>query len=313
MPNTCLIVGAGMAGLIAARTLQAAGWQVTVVDKGSQPGGRMATRRLGDGGVSDHGAQFLTVRDGAFAQAVREWERAAVVRPWFTVEGHTRYRGAEGMNGIARYLAEGLDVQTGVRLGQISIEGTGWLAVSDEGQEFRADTLILTPPAPQTLALCEDFASEAVVAALRSIRFDPCLALLCALDGPSRIPAPGYIRPWLGPLSWIADNRQKGISAVTAITLHGDAEFSRKHWDTPDDEVSRMMLEAAEEWLGVPVSGWQLHRWRYSQPAAATRGNRCLYGDAPAPYSIAGDAFGGPRVEGAFLSGLAAAERILHG
>jgi predicted NAD/FAD-dependent oxidoreductase len=50
-----VVVGAGLAGLTAARSLVAGGHDVLVLDKGRSPGGRMATRRIG-GATFDHGA-----------------------------------------------------------------------------------------------------------------------------------------------------------------------------------------------------------------------------------------------------------------
>ena len=45
-PPTIAIVGAGIAGLSCADRLRAAGWAVTLFDKGRAPGGRLSTRRL---------------------------------------------------------------------------------------------------------------------------------------------------------------------------------------------------------------------------------------------------------------------------
>ena len=56
-----LIIGAGLAGLMAANSLKEQGWQVTLVDKGRSVGGRLATRRIGPG-RADHGTQFFTAR-----------------------------------------------------------------------------------------------------------------------------------------------------------------------------------------------------------------------------------------------------------
>ena len=82
-PTSCLIIGAGMAGLTAARVLARRGVVVTVVDKGRGVGGRMATRRLAtDHGEArlDHGAQYFTARSDAFRRLVAEWLAEGVGR-----------------------------------------------------------------------------------------------------------------------------------------------------------------------------------------------------------------------------------------
>ncbi|NET74239.1 MAG: NAD(P)-binding protein, partial [Sphaerospermopsis sp. SIO1G2] len=48
--TSCVIVGAGIAGLLAGTVLQEAGWEVIVLDKGRSVGGRMSHRRLDDDG-----------------------------------------------------------------------------------------------------------------------------------------------------------------------------------------------------------------------------------------------------------------------
>ncbi|NDH45714.1 MAG: FAD-dependent oxidoreductase, partial [Actinobacteria bacterium] len=60
-PMQVVVIGAGLAGLCAARDLVDAGHLVTVLEKSRASGGRCATRRIGNA-VFDHGAQFFTVR-----------------------------------------------------------------------------------------------------------------------------------------------------------------------------------------------------------------------------------------------------------
>ncbi len=112
-----IVVGAGFAGLTAARSLHSRGHETLVLDKGRSPGGRMATRRIGEATL-DHGAQFFTVRGDAFAAQVAAWEADGVARVWchgFTPEGdgYPRYVGTRGMNAIAKHVALGLDVRCG--------------------------------------------------------------------------------------------------------------------------------------------------------------------------------------------------------
>ena len=76
-----VVIGAGIAGLLAAQQLHSTGHEVTVLDKGKSPGGRLATRRIG-AATLDHGAQFFTVRDAQFDHHVQQWVHDGVVREW---------------------------------------------------------------------------------------------------------------------------------------------------------------------------------------------------------------------------------------
>ena len=76
-----VVVGAGIAGLMAGRTLARAGHEVIVLDKGTSVGGRMATRRIGEA-TFDHGAQFFTVQLSALGldfQPARAPDRARLL------------------------------------------------------------------------------------------------------------------------------------------------------------------------------------------------------------------------------------------
>jgi renalase len=82
-PQHIAIIGAGMAGITAARTLMQAGHRVTVLEKSKGVGGRMSTRRT-EFGNFDHGAQYFTVRDARFRQMM-QWalgNAPEIARPW---------------------------------------------------------------------------------------------------------------------------------------------------------------------------------------------------------------------------------------
>ncbi len=301
-----------MAGLAAARDLANHGWQVLVIDKGSRPGGRMATRPLGEAEF-DYGAQYFTVRDPVFAAAVDQWSRQGLVRVWSygfgESAGHPRYAVSGGMNRLPHALAHGLEVRTRVRAGSCTWTGDRWQVVAGTGEVWEARRLLLTAPVPQSLALLEAGAvplPSAWRSRLQAIAYDPCLALLARLAEPSRIPPPGGL-PLTGPvLAWIADNAQKGLgSGGFGVTLHAQPAFSASHWDDPPEGVAQQMLEEAAPYVGR-VAEWKLHRWRFAQPRTLYP-ERCAGSEAPGPLVLAGDAFAGPRVEGAWLSGIAAA------
>lgn len=73
------IVGSGMAAITCARTLVQAGHHVTVFEKSHTVGGRMATRNS-PFGTFDHGAQYFTVRDPRFMQAMQTTPN--LCKPW---------------------------------------------------------------------------------------------------------------------------------------------------------------------------------------------------------------------------------------
>ena len=76
------VVGAGISGLICARTLAENGCDVNVYEKSRGVGGRMSTRRVDDTLSFDHGAQYFTARDGRFKRYVESWIDDGLVQPW---------------------------------------------------------------------------------------------------------------------------------------------------------------------------------------------------------------------------------------
>ena len=318
-----LVIGAGIAGLTAARLLHEANIPVLVLEKGRGVGGRMATRRIGHGRV-DHGAQFFTIRDQQFAKRVTEWQEAGAVSEWgqgfADAKGtrpsgeHFRYRGVDGMTSVPKHLAEDLDIRLQTRITAVSKEKSCWLVQSQSGEIFRGQALFLTSPVPQSLELLEtgnvSFPKD-IRRELERIDYDPCLALLAVFAGPSRLPAPGGLRFSEGPIAWMADNYQKGISPdAHTVTIHAAPDYSRRYWRTNANVIASKLLEAAAPWLHPEVLDWQIHRWRYSQPVT-TYPEQALLLPGPPPLVLAGDALGGPHIEGAFISGYTAAKTLL--
>lgn len=328
-PFNCVIVGAGISGLMAAHALQEKGANVTLFDKGRSVGGRLATRWIelkdNERGYFDHGAQFFTVREPRFQSFVEQWLNIGVVSEWARgfanaselapEDGHPRYRGNKGMNAIARHLATDLHIQLNAKVESLSRHVNQWQLQLEGGYETFADAVILTSPVPQSLALLDAGncpLPENIRLSLEFLTYDPCFAVMAVLDAPARLPEPGALQLNQEPIAWIADNHRKGISPEAyTITIHAGPAFTRQHWDADHETVARKLLHAASEWLRAPVKSWQVHRWRYSQPQA-TYPASCLGVDVGAPLVFAGDAFGAPRVEGAAMSGLAAADKIIE-
>jgi len=343
-----IVVGAGVAGLVAAGELVAAGLRVLVLEKSRGVGGRMATRRVG-AAVCDHGAQFFTVRTDSFGDTVEAARAAGAVAVWChgfsrdgslgadgpVGDGHPRWRGVRGMTDLPKRLAALLvggegprcEIRTAVKVAAVGVAaGRVRIEVEAEGrgEVLDAGGVVLTSPVPQSLDL---LAAGGMVegaggldpeaaATLRSVGYDPCFAAMLVLDRPSLVPAPGAVQfpaAGGGPLAWIADNQQKGISSVPALTVHASGGFSREHFDAPPGDVAARLVEAARPWIdGDPASvvvESSLHRWKFATPTTILAEAFVAASQAP-PIVCCGDAFAGPRVEGAASSGRAAGRWI---
>jgi renalase len=320
-----VIVGAGLSGLVAAHELVASGVDVAVVDKGRSVGGRLATRRIGDARL-DHGAQFFTVRTPAFQRRVNDWMNRGIVHVWNhgfnseAADGHPRYVATSGMNSLAKDLAAGLEgtscsIETSTMAFTVQTTaepaGTdsakGWDVVIDDASVRSGDAVVLTCPLPQSLSLLIDSGVEMDGTLMRT-EYDRTIGLLATLDGPSSIPATGGVHDGDEVFSFIGDNRAKGISEADAVTFHANPEWSEANWD--DDALLELLTAAAQPWLGdASIIEAQVKKWRLATP-------RSIWPDpcwisADGNIIMAGDAFAGPKVEGAHNSGLAAAHALL--
>lgn len=321
--NEIVVVGAGIAGLVAATELEAAGRSVVVLDKGRGVGGRMATRRLdADGVVFDHGAQFFTTKSDEGAALVGGWRAAGAAEVWHQrlltddgesrVDGHERLRGVPSMTGPAKLLAGALrDVRTSTAVDRVEVIDGRWRChVGDDSVDGEA--LVMTPPLPQTLALLDEVELGAGVRErLSGVAYHPCVAVLAILDGPASLPEPGAVRPADGPVEWVADGQAKGISATPALTVHLRPEPSAAWWDDPDATIAERALAAVAPWCRAEPVGVQVHRWRFARPVDTLPERSLVLSTAP-PLIGAGDVYGGPLVEGAARSGLDAARRLVE-
>jgi predicted NAD/FAD-dependent oxidoreductase len=314
-----VVVGAGLSGLVAARELTASGHDVVVLDKGRGVGGRLATRRIGAARL-DHGAQFFTARSDDFAAMTQRWIAANIVFEWcrgFTAagDGYPRYAVHDGMTALAKHLARDLDVRCDTMVFMVRRTAHGWHVVLDDGTVISADGVVVTCPLPQAFSLLVE-ADVDLPEVLWRTEYDRTIVLLAVLDRPSAVPAPGGVQHVAGTASspgytFIGDNQAKGVSSVPALTMHTDPVWSDAHWDDDGASVLATLRTAAAPWLGdATIVESQVKRWRFATPRTIWPDACWQAPDAPS-LIVAGDAFAGPRIEGAALSGLAAARAVL--
>ena len=313
-----VVIGAGISGCVCAYLLSKAGHKVTLIEKGRGVGGRMSTRRM-NGARIDHGAQFFTVRDSRMEKLLELWKLRGVVIPWYDriagrpdLPRNVRYRGVSGMTGPAKILSEIFSFEKEFFVESIYFN-QGW-QVNERGGENRilsADHLVLTMPAPQIVELFTrsqfELDSE-VMDKLNGVKYTRCLALLATLDQASCLSSPGTVTHPVSEIDWISDNQIKGISDFPACTVHASNAYSQKFWDKSDNDRCPFLIKTAEEILNAKITDWSCHRWGFAKPLVTFGANQ--FTSSQNCISLAGDSFGGERIENAAMSGWDAATTI---
>lgn len=307
-----------MTGLTAARVLVEHGIDVVVLDKGRAVGGRMATRRW-DGAVFDHGAQHFSARTAEFARVVDALVDRGIVTTWMRTQSWThpergiedRYAGVGGMRRIPEDLAAGLAVGTGVHVDSLELAPGRVTVISGGERLVTASGAIVTAPLPQShrLLAASGCSVNGDVKALLEAGYDATLAVMAVLDGSSGLPS-GHAADGSDAVAWLADNQQKGVSSIPALTIHSSAEFAARRLDDDPADWGAELLAAARSLHDGDVVRHRTHRWLYSAPRE-TMDVGAVTIAAPAPIVLAGEVFSGARVEGAFVSGTTAAEALL--
>lgn len=268
------IVGAGLAGSMCARTLQAAGAEVMIYDKSRGAGGRCSTRRALINGreiTFDHGAQYFTVRDPRLAPLLGSWIDSGTVAPWQAIIGTldrgvigpegrgrrgsadsgdrrpvtpTRYVGVPGMSAIVKELQHDLDVHFDCRVAAIETDGNRFRLSAEAGAHRSLfdrpfDQVIVTAPPVQTAALL-DAVEPALAASVRRARIAPCLATMVLFEDRVGFAGPHTLHDALS-----SDSRAVGGLFVRDSPISWAANQNTKPGRS---EVEHWVLHASPEW-----------------------------------------------------------------
>jgi len=337
MTERVAIVGAGVAGLAAARRLAGHGVPVTVLEKSRGLGGRCATRRVRTGPDElrfDHGAQYFTVRDPDFAAAlapriatgdVARWEArfvriasdggllpAGPAGPDGSSDRGVRYVARPGMSALAGFLAEEIGVERESRVVALARDGADWTLRTESGRTlgpFRA--VLLACPAPQAAELLAGPAPGLAVAC-EGARMLPCWAAMVAFDEPLER---GFDAAFVvdGALAWAARDASKPGRATTPDTwvLHATPEWSAVRLEDAPGGVANDLLARFLALSGVPdrkPATVLAHRWRYARSAKAGGAGPLV--ESQLRLGVTGEWTRGNRIEDAFRAGRQAADEL---
>ena len=313
--KTCAVIGAGVAGLTAARMLQARGIAVTVFDKGRKPGGRLATRHTAHGSF-DHGVQHLAAEGASLRQSLHAPCNQGHTATWVVSNIEDRlnpvrqtFIGVPTNNQIAECWARGLTLLQEQRVESIHRTVSGWqLRIAGQPQPRAFDAVVVTVPQPQLQPLLPELPLPPL---LDRIRYTPCWTLLwvpTAGELPGLLP---YSPSGHDSIAWIArEDSKPGRSGPARYVVHATAAWSLKMLEHSPEAVATALQTAAAAVLGIaPHAHFALaHRWRFARVHQSIGTPQVML--APGLH-YASDGCLGDSVEEAMTSGAAAAVALL--
>jgi predicted NAD/FAD-dependent oxidoreductase len=282
------IIGAGVAGLAAARSLRQhrPDLLVTIYEQGASLGGRVASRGRDAGQgltqrfVFDHGAQYIKTPSPELERLLTaelpSSDLLDIGRPVWTFDtagaiaegdpaqnADPKWTYGEGLSRLGELLGAGLDIKRDVRVAAIRRLATGgqWSLVGSAGRSITAaDLVLLTPPAPQSAAILsasefDQVLKEMLLQELAHATYRRCISV--ALAYPHRIARAFYalVNSDRGhPISWLAFEHDKGLARCppdhSLLIAQMAPGWSLQHWDAPAAEIQDLVAEHVGALLG---------------------------------------------------------------
>lgn len=304
-----LIVGCGISGLYLAKKLQEKKQNepILLVEKSKGVGGRLATRRS-ENATFDHGAQFYHLNP-SFQELHQSWLKTKTVQPLSHSEGRPKFCGTKGMTGIAKQLAQNLNMQLNTKITKLEKTPDAWIAHTETGTQLSAAQVILSCPLPQSIELLQNsavpFDSE-----LLNIKYAKALVVLLEDIQTTHDPENDSTYQELNKFGIfsVCNQYKKGISRTPAWTITMNPEFSEQHFEQEETEILKIALKQITEALpSLSFAKCSLKKWRYSHPLSTY--SKPFYSPTSGIFLI-GDAFGGPSINGAIRSAEALYEEL---
>lgn len=286
-----VVVGAGVCGLTIAHSLREHGRSVLLLDKGSRPGGRVASRPLGGMLLNASVANVLADDDEVIAEITRR--TGAVFSP---VTGGSN--GGEGLRewdfvqpagDIAKLWAQGAVIQR-TFVTHIDVQTNGLLHVVPHGtgDPIAAERVVLTAPLPQSAEILR-LSGVDVTAPLAGVTYERRDVLLCVVVGPEE--DEHFLHE-----STVIDLirlRHRDDTGLIWLELFANSQWSAINANVDANFAHALLLrELRCLYPGARVTNSDLKRWRYSN-ARSTVPNSSFDADQGAPgIFVAGDGFG---------------------
>ena len=309
------IIGAGIAGLTAAKRLQHQA-EIQIFEKSWRPGGRMTSRN--NRYNFDHGAQYFCVKTEAFHQflapfieqgTIQRWDarfaeldrdRVIATRQWNADFPH--YVAVSGMTDFSRVLAQNLNIHYQTLVTQIVRRGNRWELITNGTLLGNFDWVILALPAPQAAALMPDCFSH--LQHIRKITMQACYSLMVGFQMPLHLDFDAALIRNMD-ISWISVNSSKPARPREfTLVVHSTNSWADDNFNLSGEAITQHLIAEVEGVIHRDLSSADhvdLHRWLYAN-IGRQQGPSTLV-DYQHQLAAIGDWCISGRVESAFTSG----------
>ncbi|MDD9951135.1 MAG: FAD-dependent oxidoreductase [Zetaproteobacteria bacterium] len=320
-----MILGAGVAGTACAHTLSNAGITLEVVEKSRGTGGRTAGKRF-EGGVFDQGARYFTIKDPTFAKYIQAQMAQGTVKPWHISFGSyhpnqgwqalqdqpTRYVACPQMNNLAKSLLGNITTHYQHKIIRAVYNSSSWHLYSDHGQVWQAKQVVCTLPYTQTKELFGSYLSNPTELSKAGVNTPTWVVAFTTSHQLSLPFHAGFIHSSI--LNWFAyeNSKPQRSNQQHTYVLHASAAYSQANVDTPAAEVKKTLIDAFATLTEQTIHPTQdfTHRWLYADLIEGQSLGELYYPEVG--LGLCGDWLLGGRVEGAYLSGVQLAQKILR-
>lgn len=307
----CIVVGAGLSGLVMARRLAAAGHRVLILEKSKGVGGRIATRRDGPA-TYDHGAQFYKRSSRESWPLDTDWTGKGLSQVWFQDQNSIFKNAPGGMTVLVKELAQGLQIvfeEKVISIQEMTASGLqheSLLVECESGTKYESKFVFISSPLPQSRDLLKA-SGIAYPAELNKIDYASALVGLFEVESESSsVRDLKYMQDVNEEIFSVSNQLSKKTSSTLAFTVVMQPGWSQQHFLLEDAsslaKISHAFTEHLKNFsLDVLVKKSQLKKWRYSHPLSTYSAPHLILGAQKNIYLV-GDAFGGPSLRGAVAS-----------
>ena len=212
------------------------------------------------------------------------------------------------MNAPVQRMSDGQAVHWSTRVTRIEKLDAGWRVISDRGDAVDLDLVVVATPAEQASILLASVAPD-LAARAGTTPSAPCWTVMLAFPDAVAVAQDCWRSEDI--IGWAARNSAKpGRAGPESWIMQAGPDWSRRHVEAAPEWVAATLKGALSQMLGVslpPIIGESCHRWRFARSGA--EGSGALF-DRDRRLGLCGDWLIGPRVEAAWLSGVALAAQV---